>query len=147
MAGDDPEGYRILSQVNKESGKDADIHVFTNLSGVGNMEVNAFQRTAQVVVQKSIKEGFGLVVSESLWKETPVVAGKVGGIPLQVPEGNYHYLVSSIAECADKVLALLRNESERREYGKKGKELIRRKFLTPRLVRDELNLIKSLISS
>ncbi|MEW6657269.1 MAG: glycosyltransferase [Thermodesulfobacteriota bacterium] len=146
MAGDDPEGYRILSQVNEESSKDVDTYVFTNLAGVGNMEVNAFQRSAQVVLQKSIKEGFGLVVSESLWKETPVVAGKVGGIPLQVPEGMHDYLVSSVEECAEKILSLLRDETERKEYGKEGKELVRRKFLTPRLIRDELSLIRSLVS-
>jgi trehalose synthase len=144
MAGDDPEGFEILSQVNEESSKDSDIYVFTNLEGVGNMEVNSFQRMAQVVMQKSIREGFGLVVAESLWKETPVVAGKVGGIPLQVPEDMQAYLVDDVEACAQKILWLLNHEPERQEYGQQGKEKIRKNFLTPRLMRDELKLIRSL---
>ncbi len=76
------------------------IHIYTNLTGVGNVEVNAFQRLSDVVVQKSIREGFGLVVSESLWKGTPVVAGRAGGIPMQMPEGVGGLLVDSVEECA-----------------------------------------------
>ncbi len=82
MALDDPEGWRVYRRIQAEVGTDPDIHVFTNLTGVGNVEVNAFQRLADVVVQKSLREGFGLVVSEALWKGTPVVAGRAGGIPL-----------------------------------------------------------------
>ncbi len=76
------------------------IHVFTNLVGVGNIEVNAFQRLSNVVIQKSIREGFGLVVSEALWKGTPVVAGRAGGIPLQMADGVGGILVDSVEECA-----------------------------------------------
>lgn len=147
LAGDDPEGYRILSQINEVSAKDQDIYVFTNLAGVGNMEVNAFQRAAQVVIQKSIKEGFGLVVSEALWKGTPVVAGKVGGIPMQIPDDMQGYLVSGIEDCARMVLSLLGDEALRKEFGVKGRERVQEKFLTPRLIRDELRLISSLVSS
>ncbi len=147
LAGDDPEGYQILSQINEVSAKDQDIYVFTNLAGVGNMEVNAFQRAAQVVIQKSIKEGFGLVVSEALWKGTPVVAGKVGGIPMQIPDDMQEYLVSGIEDCARMVLSLLRDETRRKEFGEKGRERVRGEFLTPRLIRDELRLIRSLVSS
>ena len=86
MAGDDPEGWRMLETINAESAKDNDIYVFTNLTGVGNMEVNAFQRGADIVIQKSLREGFVLVVSEALWKGKPVVAGRAGGIPMQFPE-------------------------------------------------------------
>ena len=79
MALDDPEGWDVYRQVREASRDDPDIHVFTNLTGVGNIEVNAFQRLSQVAIQKSIREGFGLVVSEALWKETPVVAGTPAG--------------------------------------------------------------------
>ena len=99
---------------------DPDIHVFTNLTGVGNIEVNAFQRLAEVVIQKSIREGFGLVVSESLWKRTPVVAGRAGGIPLQLQDGVGGYLVDSIEECAHRVCKLLEDADERRELGENG---------------------------
>lgn len=146
LAGDDPEGYQILSRVNEVSRKDPDIYVFTNLAGVGNMEVNAFQRAAQVIIQKSIKEGFGLVVSEALWKGTSVVAGKVGGIPSQIPDEMQGYLVTSVEDCAKMVVLLLRDESRRKEFGEKGKQWVQKRFLTPRLIRDELKLIKSLVS-
>ncbi len=85
MALDDPEGWEVYSQVSDSAAGDPQIHLYTNLTGVGNVEVNAFQRLSEVVVQKSIREGFGLVVSEALWKGTPVVAGDAGGIPLQMP--------------------------------------------------------------
>jgi trehalose synthase len=86
MALDDPEGWDIYHRLADESAADPLIHVFSNLTGVGNIEVNAFQRLSSVVVQKSIREGFGLVVSEALWKGTPVVAGRAGGIPLQMAD-------------------------------------------------------------
>ena len=79
MASDDPEGWDVYRQVSDAAERDPLIHIYTNLTGVGNVEVNAFQRLSEVVVQKSIREGFGLVVSESLWKGTPVVAGRAGG--------------------------------------------------------------------
>ena len=79
MASDDPEGWEVYRQVRAASESDPLIHIFTNLTGVGNIEVNAFQRLSSVIVQKSIREGFGLVVSEALWKGTPVVAGRAGG--------------------------------------------------------------------
>src|SRR5207302_3803746 len=80
MALDDPEAWAIYRQIQEAAQGDSGIHVFTNLTGVGNVEVNAFQRLSNVVIQKSLREGFGLVVSETLWKGTPVVAGKAGGI-------------------------------------------------------------------
>jgi trehalose synthase len=145
MAGDDPEGWRILELINEQATRDADMYVFTNLTGVGNMEVNAFQRGATVIIQKSLKEGFGLVVSEALWKGKPVVAGRAGGIPMQFPERYQPYLVDSVEGCAEMALGLLENAREREEFGKAGREKIRREFLLPRLIRDELGLIKSLL--
>src|SRR4029079_6949324 len=111
--------------------RDPDIHVFTNLTGVGNVEVNAFQRLAGVVVQKSLREGFGLVVSEALWKGTPVVAGRAGGIPLQLDDGVSGYLVDSVEQCADKVSELLRDPELRREFGARGQARVRERFLLP----------------
>lgn len=75
MALDDPEGWRMYKEITNAVTADPSVHVFTNLVGVGNVEVNAFQRLSNVVVQKSIREGFGLVVSETMWKQTPIVAG------------------------------------------------------------------------
>ncbi len=120
MALDDPEGWRVYREIQREVEVDPDIHVFTNLTGVGNVEVNAFQRLADVVVQKSIREGFGLVVSEALWKGTPVVAGRAGGIPLQLEDGCSGYLVDSVEECAQRVLELLSDPERRHEFGERG---------------------------
>lgn len=146
MAGDDPEGWRMLEVINRESAKDTDMYVFTNLTGVGNMEVNVFQRGADVVIQKSLREGFGLVISEALWKGRPVVAGRAGGIPMQFPESYQEYLVSDVEECAEKTLRLLEDAEERKAFGEAGQERVRAEFLLPRLMRDELKLVKEVLS-
>jgi trehalose synthase len=145
FAGDDPEAWDIYAAVHEEADKDPDIHIFSNMTGVGNMEVNAFQSASGVVIQKSIKEGFGLVVAEALWKETPVVAGNTGGIPLQMTGNLEQYLITTIEECAERVAYLLENPETAKELGKQGREYIKHNFLMPRLLRDELALIKSLI--
>jgi trehalose synthase len=146
MAGDDPEGWAIFETINAEAAHDSDIYVFTNLTGVGNMEVNAFQRGADIVLQKSLKEGFGLVVSEALWKGRPMVAGRAGGIPMQFPEAYQDYLVDSIEDCAARILDLLDNAATREAFGRVGREQVRQEFLLPRLIRDELRLIRDLLA-
>lgn len=145
MAGDDPEGWALLERVEDEASDDPDIFIFTNLGGVGSMEVNVFQRGCEVVIQKSLREGFGLVVSEALWKQKPIVAGKAGGIPMQVPVGFEQYLVENVEDCAERILHLLNHPGERGDFGRTGREHVRRNFLLPRLVRDELRLIKNLL--
>lgn len=147
LAGDDPEGWQILEKVNAEALKDPDLHIFTNLTGVGNMEVNIFQRAANVVIQKSLKEGFGLVVSEALWKEKPLVAGAAGGIPMQFPEGYEKYLVGSPEECAERVVSLLENPEQAFAFGRAGKKKVQEQFLLPRLIRDELRLIRDVLAN
>ena len=146
FAGDDPEAWDIYAAINEEANKDDDIFVFSNLTGVGNMEVNAFQRASDLVIQKSLKEGFGLVVAEALWKETPVIAGNTGGIPLQMTGSLSNYLVDTIEECAEKIVYLLENPSISKRLGEEGKEIIKQNFLMSRLLKDELTLIKSLVS-
>jgi trehalose synthase len=147
MALDDPEGWDVYREVSEAAGRDPLIHLYTNLTGVGNVEVNAFQRLSEVVVQKSIREGFGLVVSESLWKASPVVAGRAGGIPLQMPEGVGGLLVASTEECARAMLELLSDRELARELGRRGRAHVRTHFLLPRLLRDELRLLASLPGS
>jgi trehalose synthase len=144
MALDDPEGWDVYREVSDAAARDPLIHLYTNLTGVGNVEVNAFQRLSEVVVQKSIREGFGLVVSESLWKGTPVVAGRAGGIPMQMPEGTGGRLVSSTEECARALLELLADRDLAHRLGNSGREHVREHFLLPRLLRDELRLLASL---
>jgi trehalose synthase len=146
MALDDPEGWAIYRDIQQASGDDPDVHLFTNLSGVGNIEVNAFQRLSGVVIQKSIREGFGLVVSEALWKGTPVVAGRAGGIPLQLPDGAGGFLVDDVEECAERVRWLLGHPPEAHALGARGREVVRERFLLTRLIADELRLYQSLLS-
>jgi trehalose synthase len=145
MALDDPEGWDIYQQVHNASQQDSLIHVFTNLTGVGNVEVNAFQRHSDLIVQKSIREGFGLVVSESLWKGTPVVAGRAGGIPLQMSDGAGGLLVESVDECAKAIMQLLRDPGWAQQLGERGRERVREHFLLPRLLVNELTLVKDLM--
>ena len=147
MALDDPEGWEIYRQIGEAARNDPQIHVFTNLTGVGNVEVNAFQRLSDVVIQKSIREGFGLVVSETLWKETPIVAGRAGGIPLQLQGGVGGFLIDSVEECAEKTLWALRHPEESRELGMRGRELVRERFLLTRLIADELRLYGALLGT
>jgi trehalose synthase len=146
MALDDPESWAIYREVQEASRDDDDIHLFTNFTGVGNIEVNAFQRQSRVVIQKSIREGFGLVVSEAMWKGTPVVAARAGGIPLQLADGSGGFLVDSIEDCAERALWLLRHPGEAGEIGAAGRERVRTQFLLPRLIADELRLYASVLA-
>lgn len=147
MALDDPEGWEIYRGIQEAAKTDPYIHLFTNLTGVGNVEVNAFQRLSDVVIQKSIREGFGLVVSEALWKDTPVVAGRAGGIPLQMQDGAGGFLVDSVEECAAKTLRLLKDPKEGAELAGKGRQLVRERFLLTRLIADELRLYGALLGA
>ncbi len=144
MALDDPEAWDIHRRLHAEAHGDPQVHLFTNLVGVGNIEVNSVQRLAGVVVQKSIREGFGLVVSEALWKGTPVVATHAGGIPLQMASGEGGFLVDSTAECAERVVWLLRNRDEARRIGARGHDRVRARYLLTRLIADDLRLYAEL---
>jgi len=140
MATDDPEGWDFFNATVAHADGDQDIHILNNFNNVGAIEVNAFQSHADVVIQKSTREGFGLTVSEAIWKGRPFIGGDVGGIPLQVVDGESGYLVSSVEDCADRALRVLRDPEHGRSLGRAGKELVRRRFLTPRLLRDWLRI-------
>lgn len=145
MADDDPEGFDILEEMRKVVGNDKDVHILSNLDGVHNLEINAMQTYSDVILQKSTKEGFGLTVSEALWKGTPVIGGNVGGIPTQIIDEKCGYLVESVPDCAKKIVSLLRNEDLRNKMGAYGREHVRRNFLMPRLLRDELKMFKEVL--
>jgi len=142
MATDDPEGWDFFNQTMAHADGDPDVHILNNLNSVGAIEVNAFQSQSDVVIQKSTREGFGLTVSEALWKARPFIGGDVGGIPLQVEDGETGYLVSSPQECAERSLTLLREPDLGKRLGRAGKEHVRKNFLTPRLLRDWLRIFK-----
>jgi trehalose synthase len=146
IAEDDPEVAEMYRRIVAAARDDDDIHVLTNMVGVADMEVSAFQTSSNVVIQKSIREGFGLGVSETMWKGTPVVANRSGGIPLQMEGGVGGFLVDSTEECVDRVLYLLRDRQEARKRGRAGRERVRQRFLITRLLVDEMNLLLSLAS-
>lgn len=144
MATDDPEGWEFFQSTMDYAGDDTDIYILSNLNNVGAVEVNAFQTQADVVVQKSIKEGFGLTVTEALWKGRPTVAGNVGGIPLQIVDGETGFLVNSPEETAQRTIELLSDREGARAMARRGKQHVRHDFLTPRLLRDWLGIFTRL---
>jgi len=146
MARDDPEGWVYYEKTARYAGEDYDIHFLTDLVGVGDREVNAFQRAAHVALQMSIREGFGLAVAEAMWKETPVVARGVGGIKTQVVDGETGFLIRNVEEAAKKALLLIRDEELRREMGRKARERVRERFLITRHLYDYLKLIYELLN-
>jgi trehalose synthase len=144
MATDDPEGMEYFQKTFEYADGDEDIKILSNLNNVGAIEVNAFQSQSDICLQKSIREGFGLTVTEALWKGRPTIAGNVGGIPLQIEDGISGYLVDSPAECAQRCLEILEDPGLGKQLGREGKEHARRQFLTPRLLRDWLKLFDDL---
>ena len=144
MAHDDPEGWDYWYKTVNYADGDRDIFLFSNLTNVGAIEVNAFQSIADVVIQKSIREGFGLVISEALWKARPLVAARVGGIPMQV-DGGGGILIDTIPEAADACTKILKDPEFARQIGRLGKEHVRDNYLSPRELRDHLLLFAQLL--
>ncbi len=145
MASDDPEGWDYFNATIAHADGDPDVHILNNFNNVGAIEVNAFQSHADVLIQKSTREGFGLTVSEAIWKARPFIGGAVGGIPLQVQDGVTGFLVSSTEQCAQRALELLEDPELGRALGKRGKEHVRANFLMPRYLRDYLLIFNRLL--
>ena len=150
LAADDPEGERILAEVYNETKNDDDIHVL-NLQMTNRLEnwleVNALQRAASVIMQPSTKEGFGLVITEALWKGKPVIAADVGAIPLQVRDGDTGYFYKTPRGTAQKVLYLLEKPEAAEIMGKRGRSYVQEHFLLPDRIADYLMAIDMTMSS
>lgn len=142
---DDPECFLVLRTVRQAAEELADIHIL-DLPPDSHREINAIQRASSVIVQKSLKEGFGLTVTEGLWKGKPVIGGNVGGIPLQIKDGWNGYLVSTVQETADRMLHLVRHPEKAEEMGKRGREFVREYYLLPRGVQDHLTVVDQLVN-
>ena len=144
LAADDPEGERILANVYEETKNVEDIHVL-NLQMANRlenwMEVNALQRAASVIMQPSTKEGFGLVITEALWKRKPVIGADVGAIPLQIRDGDTGYFYQTPYQTAQRVLRLLENPEVARMVGERGREYVKEHFLLPDRIADYLMAI------
>ncbi len=138
-AADDPEGERVLNDVKNFAGNDPDIHILL-LPPLSHKAINALQRVAAVVLQKSIKEGFGLTVSEAMWKEKPVIGSAVGGIPLQIVHSVTGFLVHSNEGAAFRTRQFLNNPDMAKRMGQMGKEYVKNNFLITRQIRDYLSI-------
>ena len=138
IATDDPEGQQVYESLLSSQGERIRI-----LSREDTALVNALQRRAAVVLQKSIREGFGLTVAEAMWKGTPVIGGNVGGIRYQIEDGVNGFLVSSVEEAAKRIVQLIRDEKLRRQMGKRARETVRERFLLTRLLEQYLDLFNS----
>ncbi|MFA5805859.1 MAG: glycosyltransferase [Melioribacteraceae bacterium] len=143
-ATDDPEGVKVLAEVQEIAANDPDIFLLL-LPPASDIEINALQRASTVVLQKSLREGFGLTVAEALWKSKPVIAGAVGGIPLQIAHKYSGLLTHTIEGTAFALKQLLQNPSYAKKLGENGRENIRKNFLITRHLRDYLLLFLSLL--
>lgn len=141
-AADDPEGAQVLAEVMAAADKDPDI-IILDLPTDSNVEINALQRAAAIVLQKSVKEGFGLTVAEAMWKGTPVIGGFVGGITVQIIYGCTGFTVNSIEGCAYRIRYLLNNPDIVQRISESAKEYTRRNFLVTRHIIDYLSLMTS----
>ncbi len=142
-ATDDPEGEAVLKEVREQAADDPDIHLLL-LPPYSDRDINALQRLAGVIFQKSVREGFGLTVSEAMWKGKPVVAGAVGGIPVQIIHGVNGFLVNSIEGAAFRARQLLNNPEMAKKMGENAREFVKKNFLITRQIRDYLSAWYSL---
>lgn len=138
-ATDDPEGVVVLNEVREHAADDPDIYILL-LPPFSDKDINALQRTATVIIQKSLKEGFGLTVSEAMWKGKPIIGGATGGIPLQIMHGVTGFLVHSVEGTAIRIRQILNNPDMAKRMGEKGREYVRRNFLITRQIRDYLSI-------
>lgn len=147
LATDDPQGMEIYTKIRKKAQKLVEKGDVIFVVGNNDILVNAVQRFSTVIIQKSIKEGFALTVTEALWKAKPVVAGDVGGIPLQIKDGQTGFLVDpqDYKTCADRIITLLQDSKFANAMGLKARDYVRKHFLTTRLLSDYLDLIKDVL--
>jgi trehalose synthase len=145
-AKDDPEAPRVYRSVRQRAGRDPDIHLFTDPFQVGPREVNAFQSAATVILQRSSREGFGLTVTEAMWKGRPVVGRPAGGITVQIRDGHDGFLAETTEACAERIVELVLDPALAEAIGERARQTIRERFLLPRLLLDDLRLFTELTS-
>ncbi|MEW6202282.1 MAG: glycosyltransferase [bacterium] len=145
-AQDDPESCGVLDEIREAAGDDPDIKIL-ELPPFSDIEINALQRASAIILQKSVREGFGLTVTEALWKGVPVIGSAVGGIKAQVINGVTGYLIYSIEGCAHRIEELLRDPEKGKTMGRNGKELVRSRFLITRHLKNYLLLMLALLKT
>lgn len=144
-AKDDPDARDVLASTEDYAGYDSDIHLFSDPQIIGDLEVNAFQSGSDIILQKSTREGFGLTVTEAMWKGKPVIGGNCGGIRSQIHDGVTGFLVSDIDSCANRTVTLLKDQILGDLIGNAAREWVRKHYLMPRLLRDYLQLMSTVL--
>lgn len=144
-ASDDPEGKEVLEEIEKAANGDPDIHILL-LEANAHLQINALQRAATIILQKSVKEGFGLTVTEGLWKAKPLIGGNTGGIKLQIINDHTGYIVNTPEGAAYRIRYLLQHAEKAKAMGELGQEYVKEKFLITRHLRDYLGLAISLLT-
>ncbi len=144
-AKDDYDALEVLDDLQQYVGSDPDIYLFSDPQVIGDLEVNAFQTGSDVILQKSTREGFGLTVTEAMWKGKPVIGGNCGGIKHQIHDGETGFLVDDVSSCARQIVTLLKNRELANQMGNKARESVRKSYLMPRLLRDYLQLTSMLL--
>ncbi len=151
LAQDDPEGMKVFKRVEKEAKKDPDIFLFADINLLGGLQVDTFVNAAQAVsnaiLQNSVREGFGLTVSEAMWKGKAVVGGPAEGIKLQIKDGVNGFITKNPQQAAEKIVRLIKNPALAKKLGRKAHQTVKNNFLMPRLLKDYLKLFKQLNSA
>jgi trehalose synthase len=146
-AKDDPEAPGICEDVARYAAGDPDVHLFCDASRVGPREVNAFQTGSDIILQRSVREGFGLVVTEAMWKASPVIATPVGGIQVQIQDGANGFLTEETEGCAERIIEVLHDRGLARTIQRAARATVRERFLMPRLLCDHLRLYHEVLSA
>ncbi|MEA3296086.1 MAG: glycosyltransferase [Patescibacteria group bacterium] len=150
LAQDDPEAEKIYKTVKKQTKKDKDIFAFADARKLGSLEqrvfINAVWTVSDIILQKSVREGFGLTVAEAMWKQKPVIAGNVGGIKIQIKDGENGFLVDNNQQAGERIIQLINNPKFAMEISARGRESVKNNFLMPRLLRDHLKLYKQILN-
>lgn len=151
LAQDDPEAMKVFKKVKKKVEKDSNIFLFADPNWLGGLKidsfVNAIQVSSDIIIQKSIREGFGLSVAEAMWKKKTVIGGNAGGIKLQIKDGQNGFLVANPQQTAKRIIELFKNPKLNKKMGRKAYLTVKRRFLMPRLLRDYLKLFQQLIAN
>jgi trehalose synthase len=148
LAHDDPEAMKVFRAVEKEAKKHPSIFLFSDPDWLGSLKVDSFVNAVQVasdiIIQNSVREGFGLSLTEAMWKEKPVIARNAGGLKLQIENGKNGFLVNNHEELAERIAEILKNPAKAKKLGREAKKTVKRRFLIPRLLRDYLRVIRRL---
>jgi len=148
LAADDPEAFGVFEKVKKATGNDPDVFLFADPAKLGSIKtdtlVKAVQSCSEVIVQKSLKEGFGLSVTEAMWKKKAVIAGDAGGVKVQIKDGENGFLVSTPEETAKRLVQIIKDKKMADQIGERAHQTVKEKFLMPRLLQDYFKIFKEI---